>query len=86
MRSTDFIYTILCSCERDSIKFINVSSNSVHYSGVSRGGLRGGPSHTFKWLLKVCASKGVVRVDLKNHGRGGGGSGQPEKTLDTTLH
>ena len=23
MRSTDFIYTILCSCERDSIKFKN---------------------------------------------------------------
>ena len=34
-------------------------------------------SHKFKGLVKVGASKGFMRVDLKkNHGRGG--SGQPE--------
>ena len=42
-------------------------------SGVSRVGLRGGfPSHTFKWLVKVGASKCVIRVDLKKIMAGGG--------------
>ena len=37
-------------------------------------------SHTFKGLVKVGASKGVIRVDLTNiMARGGGVSGQPEK-------
>ena len=48
----------------------------VKNSGVSRVGLRGGggfQSHKFKWLVKVGANKGVIRVDLKkNHGRGVG--------------
>ena len=42
-----------------------------------------------KGLVKVSASnfsKGVIRVYLKkNHGRGGGVSGQPETPLDTPL-
>ena len=44
----------------------------------------GFPSHKFKWLVKVGASKGVIRVDFifKNHGHVGGGvvSGQPKKS------
>ena len=47
-------------------------------SGVSRVGLRWGvPSHTFKWLAKVGASKCVIRVDLKKI-MAGGVSGQIE--------
>ena len=48
------------------------------YSGVSRVGLRGvSKSHKCNRLVKVGASKGVIRVDLKNTWPGGG-SGQPE--------
>ena len=47
-----------------------------HIQRWSQGGF---PSHTFKWLLKVSASKGVIRVDLKKSwSEGGGVSGQPE--------
>ena len=41
-------------------------------------------SHTFKGLVKVSASKGVMRVDLKKI-MAGGVSGQTEKPLDTPL-
>ena len=47
----------------------------------SQGGF---PSHTFKGLVKVGASKGVIRVDYKkNHGRGVPGNQNPP--LDTPL-
>ena len=37
--------------------------------------------------MKVGASKGVIRVDVKKiMAQGGGGSGQPEHPLDTPLH
>ena len=36
------------------------------YSGVSKVGLRGfSESHKYKGMVKVGASKGVIRVDLK---------------------
>ena len=53
-------------------------------SGVSRGGIKGGVSK-FKWLLKVSASKGVIRVDLKKIMVGGGFPGNQKKNLDTPL-
>ena len=54
-----------------------VSLQSVAYPElVSRGVSK---SHTFKWLVKVGASKGVIRVDLKKIMAGGGVSGQPKK-------
>ena len=49
---------------------------------VSGGGF---PSHTFKWLVKVGANKGVIRVDSKKIMAGGWVSGQPENPLDTPL-
>ena len=45
-------------------------------------------SHTFKGLVKVGASKGVIRVDLTNimaRGWGGGFPGNQKKNLDTPL-
>ena len=47
--------------------------------------LRGGcfQSHTFKWLVKVGASKGVIRVDLKKSWPGGFRA--TKKNLDTPL-
>ena len=50
---------------------------------VSGGGVS--KSHTFKGLVKVGASKGVIRVDLKNHGREGGFPGNQKTPLDTPL-
>ena len=50
---------------------------------VSRGVSK---SHKFKWLVKVGASKGVIRVDLKKIMAGGGGfPGHQKKPLDTPL-
>ena len=42
---------------------------------VSRGVSK---SRKFKWLVKVGACKDVNPLIKKNHGRGGGVSGQPE--------
>ena len=56
---------------------------------VSRVGIRGGggvsKSHTFKGLVKVGASKGVLRVDLKKSWPGGF-PGNQKTTLDTPLY
>ena len=55
--------------------FSNYVQTFFSISGVSRVGLKVffSKSHTSKGLVKVSASKGVMRVDLKkNHGRGGG--------------
>ena len=49
---------------------------------VSRGVSK---SHKFKWLVKVGASKGVIRVDLKKIMAGGGFPGNKKKPLDTPL-
>ena len=49
---------------------------SVAYPELVSGGVS--KSHTFKGLVKVGASKGVIRVDLKKTWSGGGVSGQPE--------
>ena len=60
---------------------VRITDMPVAYPELVSGG-GGVPSHTFKWLLKVGASKSVIRVDLKKNmvgGGGGGGSGQPEK-------
>ena len=56
-------------------------------SGVCRVSLRGvSKSHKFKGLVKVGASKGVIRVDLKKIMVGGGGFPGNQKTpLDTPL-
>ena len=52
------------------------SSCSVAYPElVSRGVSK---SRKFKWLVKVGACKDVNPLIKKNHGRGGGVSGQPE--------
>ena len=50
---------------------------------VSGGG--GFPSHKFKWLVKVGANKGVIRVDLKKIMAGGGFPGNQKTPLDTPL-
>ena len=56
------------------------------YSGVSRVGLRGvSKSHKCNGLVKVGASKGVIRVDLKNTWPGGGVPGNQKTPLDTPL-
>ena len=56
-------------------------------SGVSTVGLRGvSKSHKCKGLVKVGASKGVMRVDLNKIMAGGGGVPGNHKTpLDTPL-
>ena len=48
------------------------------YPELVSGGGGGFPSNKFKWLVKVCANKGVIRVDLKKIMAGGWVSGQPE--------
>ena len=53
------------------------------YSELVSGGVS--KSHTFEVLVKVGASKGVIRVDLKKNLGRGGVSGQPENPLDTPL-
>ena len=63
-----------------------ITQNQSINSGVSRVGLRGvSKSHTFKGLVKVGVSKGVIRVYLKKIMAGVGVSGQPENPLDTPL-
>ena len=55
-------------------------------SGVSRVGLRVvSKSHKFKWLVKVGASKGVIRVYL-NKSWPGGFPGNQKPPLDTPLN
>ena len=56
-------------------------------SGVSRVGLRFffSKSHKFKGLVKVGASKGVIRVDLKKIMVEGGGFRATRNPLDTPL-
>ena len=50
--------------------------NPVAYPELVSGGVS--KSRKFKWLVKVGVSQGVTMVITKNHGRWGGGSGQPE--------
>ena len=60
-----------------------VISCTVAYPELVSGGF---PSHKFKWLAKVGASKCVIRVDLKKKSWPGGGFPGNQKTpLDTPL-
>ena len=55
----------------------------VAYPELVSGGVS--KNHTFKGLVKVGASKGVISVDFKKNGLGGGVPGNQKIPLDTPL-